>query len=317
MIDRLTKPVHLSTLIMAVLLPIVLSACNSGGVRSDDAKSRDFSALNDPGGRLEYATVMPSASKEESALRGDAALASGDRKRALYEYLDALGKGGADASLLYKVGRIHLGMGNRTQAELAFRFAQTADPEHLASLQELSLLQIHRREFAVARKNLERVVAGQPGAAKAHNALGVLADMQGQHEEAQDHYTNAIRSSGGVPSYLNNLGYSYYMAGDLGRAEQAFIKALDRNPAHERAWRNLALVYSKSGRYMEALNALRKTGEIHEAYNDLGYVVMLTGDYEKASQFLEEAIRLSPSHYELADRNRQRLKLMRTGQPVE
>jgi Flp pilus assembly protein TadD len=311
------RNVRFPRLAAMLLVLISLAACNSQEIRPDDPKSHDFSALGDPAGRLEYATAIPSASKQESVMRGDSALANGDRKRALFEYIDALGKGGADADLLYKVGRIHLDMGNEGQAELAFRLALSANADDVASLQELALMQVQRREFDGARSNLRRVIGEAPRAVKAHNALGVIADMDAEHAQAQQHYAEALRWAPGSPVYLNNLGYSHYLSGDLGLAERYFTQALDRQPSYERAWRNLALVYAKSGRYAEALNAFRKTGKDYEAYNDLGYVVMLKGDYDRASQFLEEAIRLSPTYYELADRNRQRLQLIQTGHAVD
>ena len=102
--------------------------------------------------------------------------------------------------------------------------------------------------------------------------------------------------------------------GNQQSAEQAFIDALKLKPDYQRAWRNLGLVYTKSGRYSEALEAFGKTEKEHQAYNDVGYVAMLSGRYDDARRFFDEAMRLSPSYYELAWQNIKRLELVQNRQ---
>jgi Flp pilus assembly protein TadD len=293
-------------------LPI-LSGCNSRTLKPV-AAGNDFAALGDPKADLAYATSIPSGSVAESIMRGDAALLSRDLDRALYEYLAALQAGGPNAEVLFKVGRIHLARADRQRAELALGMALGADPDHAGVLLEVGILRMHRRDFANARRDLERVVELGGNAARAHNALGVLADMQGDAVSAQQAYAEAVRLSGKVPAYLNNLGYSHYLIGDTAGAEKWFKAALEQDATHERAWRNLALVYAKTGRYQEALEAFRKTGEVHEAYNDVGYIAMVAGRLDDADRFFDEAIRLSPTFYELAEQNAQRLAVIRDTQ---
>lgn len=294
--------------VMAVLL---LSGCSS--VPSEPKRHAEFDSLGDPGAHLTYGTAFPIATAEEAVLRGDAAAARGDLDRALFEYIRALEKGGSNAETLYKIGRVHLARTDPKRAELAFALCLKALPDHVGALVETGKLKMHRREYASAESLLIHALEVDPNSAQIFNVLGVLDDMRKQHLEAQNNYIKAIYLDGDKPIYLNNLGYSYYLMGCQDRAEQMFLDTLKLDPGYRRAWRNLGLVYAKSARFSLALEAFGKIEKEHEAYNDVGYVAMLSGRFDAAQRFFDEAVRLSPVYYELAMDNAKRLELLRSG----
>lgn len=145
----------------------------------------------------------------------------------------------------------------------------------------------------------------------AYNGLGMLADLAGEFDRAIAFYrvADAIRPGSAVTQ--NNLGYSYYLAGDLAAAEAHFRRTIHLNPDFERGWRNLALVLSHREQYEEAVRALSHVGDKSEAYNILGYLCMMQGMHDDAARFLEKAISLSPVYYEMAYQNLERNRLMR------
>ena len=101
----------------------------------------------------------------------------------------------------------------------------------------------------------------------------------------------------------NNLGYSYYLANDHDKAERYFRDAARYDPGYVHAWSNLALVYSRMGRYREARAAFDRIVDTHQAANNLGYLGMLQDDPVLARREFERATRLSPSYYRLANEN--------------
>jgi Flp pilus assembly protein TadD len=109
-----------------------------------------------------------------------------------------------------------------------------------------------------ARKDLELAVSIDDRIPMAHNALGVIADLDRDYPRAQRHYEKALSANPSSPSLLNNLGYSRYLSGNWKGATAAFREALLVDPNYERAWRNLALVYARQKRYTEAVDALSK-----------------------------------------------------------
>src|SRR5438093_12065896 len=60
----------------------------------------------------------------------------------------------------------------------------------------------------------------------AEHRLGVLCDRKGQFEEAEDHYRRAMNLTGDDADTYNDLGYSYYLRGRLGDAEEMLHKSV-------------------------------------------------------------------------------------------
>jgi tetratricopeptide (TPR) repeat protein len=101
----------------------------------------------------------------------------------------------------------------------------------------------------------------------------------------------------------NNIGYSYYLAGNLQQAASWFTKAIQADANYRAAIKNLALLYARQGWYDRAVDTFAKAVDEPEAYNDAGYIAMRNGDLNKAIELLTKAIRLSPTYYELAYEN--------------
>ncbi|MEH6824765.1 MAG: tetratricopeptide repeat protein [Motiliproteus sp.] len=308
------KTLKARLLLPCLIVAILLTGCNT--LPAESEKHAEYSSLGDPQAALSYSTAFPIASAQEAVLRGDAAVTKGDLDRALFEYIRALEKEGADPEILYKVGRVHLARGDTRRAEVAFFLVLKEMPDHAGGLTEVGIIRMRHRDHQSAKSFLSRALQITPDSSRIFNALGVLEDMQKKHPQAQNNYASAIALDGRIPLYLNNLGYSHYQMGDLINAENAFVDALRLDPGYERAWRNLALVYAKSRRYSEALQAFGKTEQEHQAYNDVGYVAMVTGRYADAQRFFEEAIRLSPMYYELAESNARRLVVLQQTAPA-
>ena len=286
-----------------------LSGC--AGVPSEATAHAEFSALGDSDAYLSYNTAFPIASAQEAVLRGDAALARGDLNRALFEYTRALEKDGADGETLYKIGRVHIARDDLKRAELAFALSLKELPEHVGALLEMGKLKMRRRDYTGAEEQLGRAWEINPNSAQILNALGVIQDIRKKHYQAQRNYIMAISLAGNKPVYMNNLGYSYYLMGNQQRAEQMFMDTLKVDPGYKRAWRNLGLVYAKTARFSDALEAFSKTEKEYQACNDVGYVAMLSGHFDEAQYYFQEAIRLSPVYYELAARNIKHLASLR------
>jgi hypothetical protein len=116
---------------------------------------------------------------------------------------------------------------------------------------------------------------------------------------------------------MNNIGYSYYLSGDLEEATRWFGRAILATSDYEPAVKNLALLYARQGWYDEAVKTFAKVVDEPQAYNDTGYIAMRNGDYWKASELLAEAIRLAPTYYEKAYENLKDVKAAQKRQANE
>ncbi|RDB43475.1 tetratricopeptide repeat protein [Halomonas sp. DQ26W] len=269
-----------------------------------------YGPLGDGGSSVEYSTAFPVASPEEAYRNGEAALRAGDADRALFEYLRGLRmERRPQADPLYRVGIIHHGRGNNDLAQNAYRWALEIEPSHVGAGTALGVLLLQQRDYDGAERHLAPIANGRNSPWQAHNALGVIADIRGEHSLAGSHFEKALSASPGTPLVLNNLGYSRYLAGDLPGARQSLRAAVSANPNYELAWRNLGLVYAREGDHETAIEAVSRNGngDRAKAYNDIGYISMLEGRYQDAMGFFEEAMRLSPAYYVTASENARNL----------
>lgn len=259
-----------------------------------------------------YATAFPVVSPQEAWHKGDAAARTGDYDRALFEYIRGLRLAREpDAEALFKIGGIHHTRDDYRLADLAYRWVLELKPDHVGAGTGLGLVLLQNRRYQAAKIQLEKVADSLQAPWRVHNALGILADMDGAPGEAEKHYQRALVLHPGSAKVLNNLGYSRYLAGDWEGAGSALQKALRINNQYELAWRNLGLVYARQKKYRLALEALRRTGDESEAYNDVGFVAMMEGDYTRAIAFFDKAMRLSPAYYLTAGENANNARRMR------
>jgi len=286
---------------------LLLAGC---ATTSPDKKGDEYGVFYEGKSEATYATAFPVGTPEEAYRNGDAAAQSGDYDRALFEYirgLDLAEEPSADA--LFKIGNIHYSRENYRLADLAYRWVLEINPDHGPAGTGLGLILLQRRQYAEARTQLSSVVTGSDQTSwQAYNALGILADMDGEAKQAEQYYQQALSAFPRSPLILNNLGYSRYLAGNWLGAQAALQAALRANPSYELAWRNLGLVHARQKNYDDAVQAIGRTGAQAEAYNDVGFVSMMSGDYAKALSFFEEAMRLSPAYYVTASENAKNAK---------
>ncbi|MEA3277443.1 MAG: tetratricopeptide repeat protein [Pseudomonadota bacterium] len=299
-----------SRTVACAALVLLLTGCASSTTPKPSGLGA-YGSLYDGKSQVVYGTQFPVSSAAEAIQRGDIAVTSGDLDRALFEYIRALDLDDDNADALYKIGVIHSARGNQQLAEVAFRWALRGQPNQVRALTGLGVLLLKRREYEESKKHLEKAVSIEPRIPSAHSALGVIADLEGAYPRAQSHYSKALEGNPKSPSLLNNLGYSRYLSGDWKGATAAFREALIADPQYDLAWRNLGLVYARQQEYTKALDALSKTEDVPKAYNDMGYVAMVSGRLGDAESFFEKAMHLSPDYYELAETNGRRIQLMR------
>jgi Flp pilus assembly protein TadD len=107
---------------------------------------------------------------------------------------------------------------------------------------------------------------------------------------------------------LNNLGMSFLLKGEYEKAIKSFTEAQKLEPSDDKIQNNLALALCKVGRYQEALEVFKKTGDEASAYNNLGYVYMTEGKHKEAIEAFEKALEIRPGFYIKAYENLNKAK---------
>jgi len=297
-------------LLLIPCLTLALFGCATNPGRTTES---EYTGLYNGEMKVAHEAGQNDTTREEAIANGDNALASGDTDRAMYEYVHALEISGGDADTLNKIGAIHESLGNSRLAARAYTLSLKLDADNPAALEGVGLLLLRDRRYDDARQYLTNALEKDPQRWQSHNGLGMLDDLKGEYAQAVAHYRQALdtpMASGqhpGTALLLNNLGYSLYLSGDWDGALQQFHRALDFNQDFERAWQNLALVYTRKGDYDRALDAFLRVMDKPEAYNNIGFLCMLNKRYEQAENFFRLAIKLSPTYYVKAHDNLDRL----------
>lgn len=232
---------------------------------------------------------------EEVIAKADASLAAGDYRAAAVLYQIAI-KEKPMADSWFKLGLADTQLNNRDQAIYAFMETLALDPQHAGALEKMGLYYTAKGEPQKARKYLDPLVTIAPDNWKAHNAFGVLADLEGDFAAARDHYTTALKLRPDLAILWNNLGYSVYLLGDFATAKTYMDRALEMDANLESARSNLALIHVREGNYDQALATYSRDGDLARAFTKVGYLAYQIGEYDKAEELLEQAIRKSPTY---------------------
>jgi len=96
------------------------------------------------------------------------------------------------------------------------------------------------------------------------------------------------------------LGSIYFQQDNMIDAQENYLKAITKFPNFRRAWRNVGLIYVRSGKYDEAINAFTRMIELGggDAYSFglLGFAYASKQDYQAAEAAYRNALLLQPDN---------------------
>ena len=301
-----------SNLCLLLVFVLALSGCSTNPARETEEHSH-YKGLysGDAEQKLTNEAAKTAETSEEAIALGDKAMRKGEYDQAVFQYIKAMELGGGNASTLNKIGDIQNKMGNYSNASQAYQLSLELEPDNQHALEGLGIAQLRDRNYVEAKSNLSRALSLEPDLWSAHNALGTIADLQGDHTTAQNHYRHSLLMQPNSQEVINNYGYSLYLSGDWDAALVQFRKAININPEFKRAWYNTGLVYARQGKFDDALGAFDVVMTRPQAYNDIGYICMINGDYTLSETYFRKAIKLSSTFYKKAHDNLEIMKRLK------
>ncbi|MBY7730633.1 tetratricopeptide repeat protein [Vibrio splendidus] len=314
---------------LLLLLPILLLGC-----ASSDEPTNQFDAELYSGKPIDtLSSDNPPLNEKEAIMRGDIALRDNNIDLALYEYIRSLSfpeKEFHDKTL-FTIGQIHLSRGNYALAEKAYLAALDFNPAHTKVLEQLGVLYTKQRRTDEGRsyffkainsdqlrlknsetiKNYQALSQSEVASLKvdsispalAYMGVGVLEDVDGKHQIAQEYFKKSLTIDKSSVKALLNMGYSHYMYGNYKEAYQYTRSALELEPNNEKAQNNLALIYLASGDIKKATSVFMRHMDAPEALNNVGYFLILQGKPDEAVPYLQQAIDKKASYYKVANEN--------------
>ena len=209
---------------------------------------------------------------------------------------------GDDPRLTYWAAELSLVHGGFQDALMNFTAVEKDPKMHNLALagEGIALSELGRHDEAMA--SLQAAVQGDPGAWRAWNALGSEYDRRHDWTNAEAAYANALSGSGGAAIVLNNRGYSWLSQKRPDLAIPDFVAALQKKPDMTVARSNLRLAMSMQGEYDRAIKGAPEADQA-EVLNNAGFAAMLRGDYAKATELLNEAMKAKNGYYAIAAAN--------------
>jgi len=266
-------------------------------------------------------------SKEQSLLLAQQEVQNNNLEKSLFYYIQALEFDNEDVDILYTIGDIQNTLDSPELAVRAFKQVLIIKPDHITALAQVGIYYLEHRNMDKAKETLERTVKldqqrldknastkhfialDEQSPILAYNALAVLSDLGGSHDYAREIFNLLIPISENSSLIYTNMGYSYYLSHHYILAENYYKKALDVNSTYERAKLNLGLIYVRTGQYNKSIQLFKQVMTTAEAYNDIGYFLLLDGRYQEAEYFLQNAVDLSPTYFEKGHINLENVQL--------
>jgi len=193
-------------------------------------------------------------------------------------------------------GELCLARGQYPAALDLFRQVDGAAVTHAEALEGegLALSMLSRSEEAMPV--LQAAVTANPAAWRAWNALGSEYDKRQDWAQAQTAYDHAFADSDGAAIVLNNRGYSKLLQNHVDEAVLDFVGALKKRPDLVAARTNLRLAMAMRGDYDRAVAS--GGGEDEAALlNNAGFAAILRGDYARADDLLQRAVKAKSDYY--------------------
>lgn len=142
---------------------------------------------------------------------------------------------------------------------------------------ELGFQYLQQGEYQTAKDKLDKALEADPNFADAHNAMGLLRNALGQHDESERSFKRALRLDPDNSAASNNYGQFLCQRGRYEEGQKQFLQAV-ANPLY-----NLPAV----------------------AYSNAGSCAFDAGDLETAEKHFRAALeidpRLAPALLQMAD----------------
>ena len=290
-------------LIILATIPLIVQTvgCASSPAKAS-VQARD--AVTEAGSKKSRPAVAQEARgfAEDVAL-GDAAWQAQDLDRAIYYYVQAMGKSPHDAATLAKMGAIEDGRGNAALAETAFEMAHSADPKEPRIAERLARLYMQRGNVDGAAQIYTQVLALDSHRARALDGMGEVYLARSDYIQSISYFDRALAAEkSDTSAVLTHRGHAKLCLSDLTGAEADLRAALNLSP-REDTWRYLGDLQVLRGDTGAALDSLLNIMDTAQAFNEMGVVFMSVKNYGDAREYFGKAIKASAAWFEEAQKN--------------
>jgi len=272
---------------------------------SSPERSRErLMSLRIPKGRAEF-------------IIAETAMGNQMRETAMDYYTRAVQKDPSNHEAFFALGRIHLDKRNFYKAVSNLSRASDLRPGNQEYRFVLVMAYMEAKWYRDAIPHLRKLVEESADNSEYWTKLGSALGMSGEFLESMEAYERALELDPENDDYRNNLATAtinraieLIKEGQDGRAERLLLRAIPLNPRRSEGYSNLAALEMHSGNYNKALEILEKALRIStridfQTYLNLGLVHEKLGNYREALKYLRMSRKINPMS--AADRHIRRI----------
>lgn len=181
-------------------------------------------------------------------------------------------------------------------------FSRTVEvnPQSYPGNNSLASALMEAGQFGPAVNYARRAIELGPGNSHAHVTLGTIYVRQGKLDEAIDALTRALAITPDDGLIHVNLASCYGQKGDTDKAMTHALRAIAIDPDDAQARLNLGTLYAQLNRPDDALREIGRAVELapHSfiARTNLGFLLMGKGDFGKALEQFDAALKVRPDY---------------------
>ena len=261
---------------------------------------------------------LATLSADDLTIKGQNFLKQNNLQLARLHFATALQKSPDYPPAMVGLGDVLYRQGDMTASKDIYTRTLDRDPENFRALLGLGKIARNRSEYEQAMEFLYQAKDLEPDSAEALTELAMAHDLLGQGNLAlaEPLYREALSIKPDDPNILNNLGFNLALQGRYSEAISFLGRALTMERDNSRIKNNLATALLLNNQESEALQLFENSIGKAAAYNNIGYLYMTQGNWDKAEQSFRKALQTSPTFYLRAQQNFDRLKQLRN-QPVQ
>jgi Flp pilus assembly protein TadD len=297
-------------LLLACALAALLSAGCATTVRPVQKSSERLAALQEIAASQE-GSKLEDLGYDELIARADSFLVSGNDQLARLHYAMALKRMPASIPALMGLGAVFQKNGDQKMALGFFQQIVGQNPSHAPALAAIGIIHREQGSLDKAEVYLGRALAAQPGDPAILSELAITYDTAGKEALAEPLFLQVVALQPNSAKAWHNLGFNALLQKKYDRAVDSLQKALRLAPRDKRVTNNLALALALRGDEERAFSLLVNSVGKAGAYNNLGYIFMTNGQFDKAEKAFRQAMEEDTRYYVRAKENLDQLKMLR------
>jgi Flp pilus assembly protein TadD len=295
---------------LIIVMACGLCAC-SESVRKVSYINDDYSGTLTSQAPDDKLTPLQSKSPQELVTAGFIYLSNNNLKIAELHFFTAISKKPDSVEGYLGLGQVEMHKANYPLALANFTKAAEFKPDSVPALIGQAQALRFQGKLNSAIKKINEAMMYAPDDIYVLRELAMIYDLMGKESLSEPLYHEIVEKAPDQASSHNNLGLNYMVRKEYSKAILSFLQALDLDRNNQRIKNNLASAYLLNGDERNAIQIFEKTVGEAAAYNNIGYLYMTQGDFDKAEQALNKALQLNPRFYVRAQENLDKLQQLR------